>query len=986
MSSGLLIGRETELEVLTEAIEAATGGRPSAFVLSGEAGIGKTRLLREVKERARLQGAEMLLGGCIPLTEGALPYAPVVTALRQGVARLLDVPSMDLPAESLTELARLLPELRPRASEQPAATDQTRLFGSVLDLIRLLSTSAPLVFTIEDVHWSDASTRDLITYLLNMTESERVLFVCTLRTGELEPSHAANSWLRTLAASRMAETVELRPLSEEETSRQMREIAGKELPEAVITEIYQRSQGNPFFVEELIQASGLEDERLPPSLRDLFMQRIAGLSEEMNEVLKTASVAGTRIPHEFLVAVTRLDEGRLTRIAQNLVDRHLLVHGGGEYAFRHALLREAVYRRLLPGEKKALHRAFAHALEEGRAEEGPDTLSARLARHWDEAGEPERALPHALAAAKTAAQTYASSEARLHYEHALALWDQVSEPELVSGARRVDLVEQAAKAAHRAGDPEGSIAHWQNAIELLDPATDPGRAAQQRSSLAYVLGATLMDTAASTPLGLEARDLVMDLPPTSEKAEVLCRTAESLILMGSLEEGLSMARLGMEIATEIDDPLQLCNAHAALGLAYQTAGDPETSIDHHLFAIEIERQQRNTSLLGKSLANLSDALFRANRPDEAVACALDAVEELGRMGDQSHYGLLTCNAGEFLIAFGRFAEAEQIIGPLEEAPVAIDRSFSTSLLAEIDVQCGRFEQAKKRVRAARRLLTNMNQPQFMDPLDETDIHLALWERRYEDASALVQQAWESPKDERGRARLCALGLRVEADRAARARATRSTTTEKEAVQLGRAMEERCPGESPMLEIKALRLTVAAESGRLRDASDPALWKVAAEAWRDISYAVREAYSLYRLGESLLALGERLPAQEALSQATVLAHGAGTVPLALEIEGLARRGRLKLNLLSPREEAKVAPDGAVETFGLTRREVEVLTHLSQGLTNRQIAETLYISPKTASIHVSNILAKLGVSSRMEAARRAYEAGLLEVPGGQDRADP
>ncbi|MFP5351826.1 MAG: helix-turn-helix transcriptional regulator [Actinomycetota bacterium] len=980
VSSGTLIGRETELETLTKAMGAAADGRSSAVVVSGEAGIGKTRLLQEVKRWARGNGAEAVIGGCIPLSEGSLPYAPVIAALRQGVGKLPD-PATSLSADSRAELARLLPEFIPLNGDAPTDTNQTRLFGAVLDLIRALSDVSPLVFIVEDLHWSDTSTRDLLTYLLNMTEEERVLFLCSLRTGELDTSHPVPRWVQTLSTSRMVEVVELEPLSREHTQQQMREITGSQIEDAVAAKIYERSEGNPFFVEELIQASAADNKDLPPSLRDLFLQRITAVPREAVEVVKAASVDGPTVPHELLAATTGMDDVTLTPLLQNAIDRHLLIRAGDDaYAFRHALLREAVYRRLLPGERRSLHRSFAQALE--RSNGGPSRAAAhsgRLAHHWDEAGAPDRALPHALAAAKDAEDSYASSEAFAHYQHALQLWDKVEDPETVAGVTKVSLLESAAATADSAARPEESLALWKEAIELVDPSVHPARAARLRSLAAYVLGCELMNDSEALLLLQDAQRLVRDLPPSVEKAEVVSRASSNLTLTGHMDEGLEAAKMAMEIVQQIDDPIREAQALGALALAYQLKGDLDLALTHHSIAVEICRRELDGASLGINLTNLSDAMFRANRAEDAVSCALDAVDELRKLGAQSHLGMLMCNAGEFLVALGRWDEAEQIIASLEQAPVVLDRAFSTSLLAEIDVGRGRFEQAAARIRAARRLMANVKEPQFLEPVTLTGISLAVWERRYEDASALAQGAWDTPKEERSAARLCALGLMVEAHRAVRARASNSVEVEEQAVRLGTEMQARCPIQTTTsAEVRALQRVVAAETSRLKGSSDAGLWKEAVAAWEEVPYRFQHAYALYRLGEALLSDGERGPARSTLSAANKEAREMGAAPLALEIEGLTRRARLKL--LIEEEHGAEAGNGSSPSneLGLTDREVEVLRSLSEGLTNKQIAETLFISPKTASIHVSSILAKLGVSNRLEAARRAFDAGLLDSP--------
>ena len=979
----MLIGRQAELDTLTEAVRAAAAGNSSAVVVSGEAGIGKTRLLREVRAQAIREGAETVGGGCIPLSQGVLPYAPVIAALRQGLGRLSPKELGDLPPTTRLELGRLLPELRVPDESPDFESDQIGLFDGVLDLLRLLATPTPLIFVLEDVHWSDASTRDLITYLLHATEDDRLLFLCTFRTGELDATHPVPAWIQDLAASRIAEVLELRPLSREETRRQISEITGGDVSDSIVGELCERSEGNPFFLEELVQTAIRGTEELPPSLRELLLSRIRALSAEAIEVVKAIAVGGPVVSHELLLAATGLDESAVGPPLENAIDHHLLVRTEDDgYSLRHALLRETVYARLLPGERKELHRSFAQALQRHSDEPGPRPPEpGRLARHWHEAGDPKRALPHALAAAADADKSYASSEALSHYQHALRLWNEIGDPEEVAGVTKSVMLHRAGGSAERNGDFEQAVGFYQEAIGLVDPASDPRQAATLRSALVNVFSGPYLDDDAALPLLREAQGLVKDLPESIEKAQVLSLTACNLSLAGNIDEGSAAAVKAMEIAERLGDRATTAGAHVALALALRGRGDPEPALEHLTTALDIARETQDGPLLGRVSAHLSETLFRLNRLEDAVTLALAATVESARLGDESFGGFLRGNAAEFLTALGHWDQAEELAVPLQDAPSPVDRFFSQWLLAQIDVERGRFEQARTRINVADRYMAHTKELRHQDPVAMSKISLALWEHRYEDASSLVQSAWTiGNEDQRSVARLCALGVRVEADRATHARAHKADAIERDAIERGTDMEDRCAAAaagSKMPEVEGLRDLTAAEASRLKGHVEPVLWKRTVEGFDALRYGYHSAYARYRYGESLLAAGSRKKAEPVLREASRAALDLGAAPLGLEIGGLARRARLNLSSAIEPEEPTAAARPA-DHLGLTSRELEVLRSLGEGLTNKQIAEALYISPKTASIHVSRILTKLGVSSRVEAARRAYESGLLHPP--------
>lgn len=984
ITSRVLVGRNDQLDVLEEALERACAGEPSAFIVSGEAGVGKTRVIQELRHRADERGAQVVHGGCIPLAEGTLPYAPLVAALRQGLQHSGETIRERLTPTTTAQLARLLPDfVTDGATRQEASGERTGLFEAMLDLLRAIAEDRPTIVVVEDMHWSDASTCDVLTHLFNRVESERLLFICTLRTGESDPSDTVSTWLRTIAGSRMAEVLELPPLTRAETREQVAAISGEIIEGAVLSMIFERSGGNPFFVEELVAAATAEEPHVRPSLRELLLTRIHGVPEDVQEIVKTLAVDSAPVTHDLVAAATDLEERVLTPLLHEAIERHLLTNDNGNgYSFRHSLLREAVYEQLLPGERQRLHRSFAEALERSkRGTVADDARAARLSHHWHAAGEPERALTHAAAAAASAEGVYASAEALRHYELALEVWDEVDDPEQTYGMTKCSLLERAAKTANKTLRMDEAVGLYEQAMIEADRAGDRGKGAALRSELAHILSCGLGRGEDALPLMREASKMVDDLPPTLEKATVLSFSAADLAMLGKRDEAVDLAQQAIDIARAVGAREELCKGLRALALAYQVDGDPETAIVHLNEARAVAREDRDGCMLGLFAANLSDALFNAGRIEEAVDCALAGVNESAALGDESYAAFLKMNAAEFLIPIGRWDEAEELIATVLSSPLLRDRVFSISVKIQLDISRGRFEEARRDLAALTPQVKQMTEAdgQLIGYAPWLGATLAVWERRYEDARTEVDRGLELPSDTGHTAHLLCAGIRAEAELAARARARSDAVGEKRAIYRSEELERRAAAlsaDSLQSNVRTQKRAASAEAQRARGRADPELWQEVVSAWDALSYVYEGAYARYRLGEALLATGERAAAAAHLSEAWMRARWLAAAPLILEIEGLARRARLKLDETTELGVVGMPELERADRMGLTDREVEVLRQVSRGLTNKQIAEALYISAKTASAHVSSILTKFGVSRRAEAAFRAHDLGLFD----------
>src|SRR5512132_2507869 len=434
VSCPIFVGRAEELRRLEAALERACAGEPAIVLLAGEAGVGKTRLVAELAARAEEgAGARVLVGGCIWLGEGALPYAPVVEALRPLVRTLDPAALRSLAGPAHAELAGLLPELgdqRPGPAK-PAGYGQARLFELFLGLLDRLGKERPLVLVVEDLHWADRSTRDLLAFVVRNLRSERILLLATYRSDELHRRHPLRPFLAELARGGV-ERVELEPFGHQELAILLEGILGAPPDAATVDDVLARSEGNAFFAEELVAAAAYRaGSLLPQTLRDVLLIRFEALSDQAQAVLRVAAVAGRRVQHELLARVAGMAEPALLDGLRDTVAHQLLVVGadGGSYAFRHALVQEAVYAEALPGERNRLHVAFATALEahpELAGGAGP-AVAAEIALHWHAAGDQPRALVASVRAGMQAFSGYGFAEAQRHLERALELWERVAD-------------------------------------------------------------------------------------------------------------------------------------------------------------------------------------------------------------------------------------------------------------------------------------------------------------------------------------------------------------------------------------------------------------------------------------------------------------------------------------------------------------------------------------------------------------------------------
>jgi DNA-binding CsgD family transcriptional regulator/tetratricopeptide (TPR) repeat protein len=1002
VASSRFVGRTAELGRLEAAFAHAGGGDPLTLCVGGEAGVGKTRLVARFAGRVRERGGQVLLGGCVELGETALPYAPLAQALR-GLGRGLEPEALDeLAGPGRPLLARLLPELgREEGSTGLAGGSwgQAQLFEALLALLERLADRSPTVLVVEDLHWADRSTLDLLAFLVRNLQAG-LLVVLTYRTDELHRRHPLRPFLAELDRSGRAERLEVGRFDRPEVADLLAGIIGTRPDDELVGQIYRRSEGNAFFAEELLAATqpGADNGRsLPPSLENVLLSRVQVLPEDAQATLRLVAAAGGRVGHGLLAAVSELPEADLLAALRAAVAHQVLVPDPATetYAFRHALTQEALYAELLPGERARLHAAFARVLAERSQLAEPDRVAApaRLAYHWVRAHEPARALPAAVEAGLQSEAAYGFADAQRHFELALELWDQVADADERLGLDRSAVLQHAADSAYLAGDPNRAITLTRAALASVDVAADPVRAGLLHVRLGGYLRATGGEGAFAEYEA--AVRLVPASPPLAERAQVLAAFGEALITQARFRESRELCEEAIAIAGQIGALVEEGDARRALGVDLAFLGDLEAGVGELAEARRIVEAVGTVDQVARTFATWSGLLETFGRLEAAAGLALEGAELAASQGlGRWHGPFLTATAARALFGLGRWDDAEVLLGRAADrvAPeLAATWVYIHTARGQLDLARGRAAAAAEHLAVARDAYAQtVTQPWFATPLFVATAELAVLEGRLPDADAAVAEGLRVAGADPGYAApLYALGLRAAADRAELARARRDDEEVLEARRAGdtltgqlqaRLSPEGADGAVPTPRTEAQAVLCQAELARLDGRTDPDLWEAAAKAWERLGEPYPTSYARWRQAEALLLGGlGREQVEPSLRAAHTIATRLGAAPLRAEIEALARRGRLDLGGdAATRAPAEQEPPSALDRLGLTAREQEVLALVAVGRTNAQIAETLFISPKTATAHVSNILGKLGVRNRVEAATIAHRLGI--VPPG------
>ncbi|PRX96304.1 regulatory LuxR family protein [Allonocardiopsis opalescens] len=957
--STVFVGRGRELRSLLDDGDDARRGGATGVLVAGEAGVGKSRLLREYTARTPM--GRVVTGGCLELGADGMPFAPFVAVLRE----LSRGPAG--PGGDRHELARLLPE--PGPQPDGAAEGRARLFEAVLTALEHAAEPGGLTVIVEDLHWADASSRELLVFLLRNLGRAPVQLIASYRADDLHRTHPLRRLLPELERLPPVRRLELAPLSRAEVADLAAGIRGRGLDPRTLDLVYERSGGNPLFVESLLAEQGTGRTPVPDGPRELLLGRTSGLDGTARRVVGAVSAGGEPVRHALLAAVAGLPEEELDAALRAAVDANVLTVVRDGYAFRHTLLREAVYQDLLPGECARTHRRYAEVLAEGLPGVPEAEAAAQLAHHAYAVHDLPKALSAAWRSAEAASSALAHPERLRMLERVLELWDQVPDaPERV-GHGRPEVVYRTARTALAAGHPVRAARYATEGLEELydgDPRTltrgalpDDGRAAMI-GRLLHARGEALKESGRDGSLeDLAAAGQVLPARHPS-RAAVHAAMAASMMVRGHSASAALPARRALELARATGDGRTEADALITLATLDEGA-DPEPALGMLREALRLARAAGRPQVEMRAYVNTGSVLWRAGRFDDQAATAREGLARARELGlARTHAAMLSSVLSVALMERGHLAEARAAVREVPEPDSPLARAWLLERAAELDLVAGELAAARESVDAYLRLLPEgSSSPLEILPARDDRMRLALAEGRPELAAALSLEVVERPPRWLTGMPLWGM-LREHAELAVRLRAESAahpglgTMADRVAAAV-RKMAEREPPAAVMGLLRAHAVRAAL-------AEDPAdavpHWADAVAVARRIGARLDLIRALTALGAARHALGAAAEAERNLAEAAELAQACGAGLLAREVAAVrARTG------------GPPAPPA-----GLTAREAEVLGLVAQGRTNREIAERLVISAKTVSVHVSKVLAKLGVSNRHAAAVRARDLGL------------
>jgi DNA-binding CsgD family transcriptional regulator/tetratricopeptide (TPR) repeat protein len=1017
-TSPVFVGRSIELELLSAALARAATDVPSVIIVGGEGGAGKTRLVHEFAIRADA-GVTVLIGRCFPAHGHGLPYSAFADLFRDLQERLPPDRLTTVLRPARAGLALVVPELERGASRDAAdgviemrALSRARLFELVLGVADRLQQAGPVVIAIEDLQWADVATLDLLAFLVRGIKRGRIILVLTIRTDDLGTDHRTMSAVAELERGSSVQRLELGRLSKAEVAAQLAGILDSTPSTALVERVASRSDGNPFLVEELLAAERRgQGAELSPKLEDLLGSRLATVSDATRRVLRAAAVVGTEIDDGLVATALGVPAPEVADALREATQRGLVTRGAGSrtgHRFRHALLREFIEDGLLPEERRRLHQACAEAF--AASSQAPH-IAGEIARHWLLAGRSDRALPAAIAAGLDAERRVAFADARRFFDTAVVLWDEVGPPSGEIVLDRPDLLLHDAEVSALSGDPSAAVELARRAVGEIDPEGDPRLAGAFHDRLFWFLWGAGQHEQAMEALDQASRLVPVD-PPSTLRARVLAHLGGVRLRQERFAESAALADEAINVARAAGALSELAFGLGVRAWDRASLGRPIEGLTDVREAVAISELLEGPEGRAVAVTNLSSLLLYTGHLEEALVAARDGLAVVRSVGlDQTYGATLASTAAAACYRLGRWSDAREYCRlALEAVPPGPDGLWTGAVAARLGAASGD--------RALTQRGLDLAGSSLMSAIDRVQLG---WYR-----AGLVEAALADDEPERAiafaagdpgemgaivldepAASIAALGIRAAADLADLSRgagdeaAMRTARESAEAILAGwRDRWQRVNGASPdPTYVAAADRLCHAEATRAAGINDADAWQEAADAFEGIGAAYPAAYARFREAEALLGPDAhdhartrrqaRSTAAAPLRRALESSRKLGAGPLSEAIELLAGRARLDVDPAVARVEP-VGPTGErpagpmdrasslIERRGLTHREVEVLTLVGAGWSNGEIANALFISRKTASVHVSNILGKLGAPDRIEAAAVAQRAGLVGPP--------
>ncbi|TCC62123.1 hypothetical protein E0H73_15540 [Kribbella pittospori] len=954
--------------------------------------MGKTRLVRVAADEAAARGVAVLWGRCVRFGAVDSPYGPLISAL-EGWAESADPRELADVLADVPAAGGLLPSLNAYTS-----SSAIRLLSVVDALVMAIASHRPAVLVIDDVQWADLASRDALSYLIAGFRGQQLAILTTYRDEELGTGDPIHSWLADLRRMPSVTGLRLNRMTWDETEQQLELHLGDHPHHRLVDDVVRRSDGNPYLSELLLEGVTVGDEELPADLpaelRAAVLAAWHRLSAPAREVMRVLAVSGrpTSIDDLREVAATRgIGPEALTNALVEATDTGISVAQGVDMCwFRHPLLAEVLYATFVPGEAESVHAAWAKTLET-RSATGPDEVQRQgdLALHYEGAHDLASCLEASLRAADLANGIISRREEAIHLRRAARLWSTVYGTDSAGRADEGDLLERVARANELVGEGEASFAAWSRALELVDERTDPLRASRLRRRWADSAWATgrLSDEAIAE--ASRAVELSRPYPDSAEYAEALAGLSWRQAWNNDVEPARQHAEEAVLVAERVGSSAALSLAYAARGCAdlrnERSDGDTAT-------ALRSAWKTGDPDVLWRTLVARRNYLLQRGG---VAACVEPATEFLRFALDVGALSSAVFAAGilaKDLLILGRFAESSDVTRqglalaclPSPSAMVRLSAASLSIRQGNLDVAGMHLQRANELIPAleerlglgappvlAEYLLATGHAEAALDLLSRTmTIHIA---------------------DPRDADEMLMGGARAAADLAESARDRRDGRSLRKArAHLEDLVASRARLSPPPFEVitpedliqPAMQALFTAETERcLAKTPTSGAWEDAAHRCGAAGLRWEEAVASWRWAQALLAeRAARAVVAVPLRSAHHFAVEVGADPLQQQVETLAGLGKIQLDEPSaPTDDEPAAPFRS-----LTKREQEVLAHLVANRTYAEIAQSLFISEKTVSVHVSNLLHKTGTTSRREVAALAIRLrrSPTDVPGHHD----
>lgn len=880
------VGRAGELADL---LRPAGARSPLTTVLiGGEAGIGKSRLVAEARSRLEADGFAVALGECLDVGDGSLPFVPIVAALRE-LAGHFDRADVEAEVAGSPELAVLLPDYAGvgdrRADDLLEDGSSTlRLLTAVSGTLATLAAKRPICIVIEDLHWVDASTRDLFVFLVRSLAGSRVLLVGTYRNDELAIGDPLRTAFAELQRSPRVVDIVLDPFDDEELAAFATTLLDEPPTSEVLADVAERSGGNPFYASEILAAGTDVGASIRPGLAELILSRVATLADGTQELLRVASVAGRSVADDLLEVVAGVGEDDLLAGLREAAERRIVDLGDdGALQFRHALMQDAVYSSLLPRERRRLHARYATALA-GTAAGASSAAGIDALRAWHhrKAGQLAEALGASIEATRSAAATLAFSEALGHVTVALELWAGVSDPTTSTGLDRREVLEWAAQLADAEGDYVRAAELQREAIEELAeaPADERGRATSKLARYLWTSGETI----AALEEYERAVATVPAEPPTPDRAVVLAGYGQILMLVYRDREARPVLEEAIDVARRTDARRTEGHATNSLGAATMHGGRQLEGVALLTDALAIATEEGNASERVRAYVNLAGGLTDAGNLAAAHRWAEEGLGVAAEVGYGTGLGFfIAANRAETLNDEGRWDASTELAESLVVPQGGLGRRWLVRLEIDRLVRRGELELAEE-------LLSEAGSRQDVGYwIRHAEVAMAAGQR--ERAEIAATSGLEVARAIRDELTLRTMSIELLLDRSGdggpsdeaidRARAHRDALRELVA-------DAGWRDDDPSYRYRALMAEAEAWVAPHDGGDAPARWRQAIERWTEGGLRWHRARALLHLASVLAGGDEPAAAIEPLTEGRRAAEELGAAPLVTLAAGIGAR--------------------------------------------------------------------------------------------------